>query len=163
MTGVSQRYLIQDCSLPQETISPFLDFLDSEIRIYPLWICPLLPPRAVAAGTYGFLDTELMINVGIWGKADLPYTAFVALNRRLEKIVTQLKGCKVLYAHSYYTEEEFWSIYRRDYYDRLRELAFAHTVFPNIYEKVIVKGQIRPTILTGLLRGLLPPYRLPLK
>ncbi|MGB4834175.1 MAG: FAD-binding protein [Candidatus Moraniibacteriota bacterium] len=162
-TGVSQRYLIQDCSLPQETIFQFLDFLDSEIKIYPLWICPLRPPRVVATATYGFLDTELMINVGIWGKADLPYTAFVALNRRLEKIVTQLKGCKVLYAHSYYTEEEFWSIYRRDYYDRLRELAFAHTVFPNIYEKVIVKEQVRQAILTGLLRGLLPPYRLPLK
>lgn len=130
MTGVSQRYLIQDCSLPKETIFPFLDFLDSEINIYPLWICPLRPPRAVAAGTYGFLNTDLMINVGIWGKADLPYSTFVALNRKLEAVVMRLKGCKVLYAHSYYTKEEFWSIYRQDYYERLRKRAFSHTLFP---------------------------------
>ncbi|MFZ1654843.1 MAG: hypothetical protein WAT84_03370, partial [Candidatus Moraniibacteriota bacterium] len=102
-------------------------------------------------------------NVGIWGKADLPYTAFVTLNRRLEKIVTQLKGCKVLYAHSYYTREEFWSIYRNDFYERLRERSSAHAVFPDIYDKVVVSERIRPTLLTGLVRGLLPPYRLPLQ
>ncbi len=163
MTGVSQRYLIQDCSLPQETILPFLHFLDAEIHIYPLWICPLRPPRAVATGTYGFLDTELMINVGIWGKAHLPFADFVALNRKLEATVTRLKGCKVLYAHSYYTREEFWSIYRKDFYERLREQSSAHAVFPDIYDKVVVAERIKPKLLTGLIRGLLPPYRLPLQ
>lgn len=162
-TGISQRYLIQDCSLPQETILPFLNFLDSEIGIYPLWICPLRPPQAVAAGTYDFLNTELMINVGVWGKANLPYTTFVALNRKLEAIVTQLKGCKVLYAHSYYTKEEFWNIYRRDFYEQLRKRAFAHAVFPDLYDKVVIKQPVKPTILIGLIKGLLPPYRLPLR
>lgn len=162
-TGISQRYLIQDCSLPQENILPFFDFLNTEIAIYPLWICPLLPPRNAETSTRGFLDTGLMINVGIWGKADLPYPSFVALNRKLEAAVAALKGCKVLYAHNYYTREEFWSIYDNDQYEALRTRAKSHAVFPDIYDKVTVKESIRPTVLSGLIRGLLPPYRLPLR
>ncbi|MFA9262099.1 MAG: FAD-binding protein [Undibacterium sp.] len=162
LTGVSQRYLIQDCSLPEENILPFMDFLDTEIGIYPLWICPLRPPRMAAESTHGFLDTELMINVGIWGKADLPYPDFVALNRRLEAAVTMGKGCKVLYAHSYYTREEFWSIYRQEVYDAIRTRSSAQAVFPDLYDKIVVKAIVQPTLFTGLIRGLLPPYRLPL-
>lgn len=163
LTGLSQRYLIQDCSLPEENILPFMDFLDTEIGIYPLWICPLIPPKNSPQSTYGFLDTELMINVGIWGKADLPYTEFVALNRKLERSVANGKGCKVLYAHSYYTPEEFWSIYQKGIYERIRTQSSAADVFPEIYDKVVVKEVIHPSFLPGLVRGLLPPYRFSLR
>ncbi len=163
LTGLSQRYLIQDCSLPEENILPFMDFLDTEIGIYPLWICPLRPPKNAARATYGFLDTEFMINVGIWGKADLPHLEFVALNRKLEQAVTAGKGCKVLYAHSYYTREEFWNIYRKGIYDKIRTQSSADTVFPELYDKIVVKEIILPSLLSGIIRGLLPPYRFSLR
>lgn len=163
LTGLSQRYLIQDCSLPQDRALSFLEYLDTNVGIYPLWICPLLPPKTAKVATYGFLDTPLMINVGVWGEKNLPHDAFVTLNRHLEAEVSRLKGCKVLYAHSYYTREEFWSIYRQDMYERLRSLAQSKPVFPDIYDKVVVKSKLRSSIVVGLVRGLLPPYRLPLK
>lgn len=163
LTGLSQRYLIQDCSMPQDRTLPFLEYLDREVGIYPLWICPLLPPKTAKDATYGFLDTPLMINIGVWGEKHLPHDEFVELNRQLEAEVSRLKGCKVLYAHSYYTREEFWGIYRQDMYEKLRTRAHAKTVFPDIYDKIVVKSKVRPSIFRGLVRGLLPPYRLPLK
>lgn len=163
LTGLSQRYLIQDCSLPDNQTLPFLEFLDKKVGIYPLWICPLLPPKTAKVATYGFLDTPLMINIGVWGEKNLPHDAFVALNRELEAEVSRRKGCKVLYAHSYYTREEFWSIYRQDLYEKLRARAQSKTVFPDIYDKIVVRSKVRPSIFRGLVRGLLPPYRLPLR
>ncbi len=33
------------------------------------------------------------------------------LNRRIERKVAELSGIKSLYSDSFYTEDEFWSIY----------------------------------------------------
>lgn len=46
-----------------------------------------------------------------------------------------LNGQKWLYARTYYTEEEFWSIYNRDYSDRLRQKY--HATYPStLYERL---------------------------
>lgn len=42
---------------------------------------------------------------------------------------------KCLYAHTYYTEQEFWAIYDRDWYDALR-VKYRATALPSVYEKV---------------------------
>lgn len=42
---------------------------------------------------------------------------------------------KWLYAHTYYTEEEFWDIYDRKWYDDLR-VKYHATTLPSVYEKV---------------------------
>lgn len=39
----------------------------------------------------------------------------------------------MLYAHQYYTPEEFWNLYDKEKYDRLREKYYAANMFPDIY------------------------------
>ncbi|EAW07036.1 FAD binding domain protein [Aspergillus clavatus NRRL 1] len=46
---------------------------------------------------------------------------FIAQNRRLKGKVHALGGKKWLYAHAYYTEDEFWPLYNRSENDRLRD------------------------------------------
>ena len=48
-----------------------------------------------------------------------------------------LGGLKCLYAHAYYTEEEFWTVYNRDTYDALRR-KYGAEYLPNVFEKVRV-------------------------
>lgn len=62
---------------------------------------------------------------------------YVRQNRDLEKQLAELGGWKVLYAHAYYTEEEFWALYDRAWYEGLRQKYRAMTL-PSVYGKVFV-------------------------
>ncbi|GAD92633.1 FAD binding domain-containing protein [Paecilomyces variotii No. 5] len=87
--------------------------------------------------------TPEFINVGIWGPSPWGSSpeAFKAYNRRLEQKVHSLGGQKCLYAHTYYTEEEFWEIYDRETYRKLREKYHAEYL-PDLWEKVRVKEDV---------------------
>jgi delta24-sterol reductase len=48
-----------------------------------------------------------MLNIGLCGAASKDSARFVKQNQRLEARVTALGRRKVLYSHTYYTEDEF--------------------------------------------------------
>ena len=66
------------------------------------------------------------------------YDEFLKANRLIEQTVSKFGGKKWFYAHSYYTEKEFWTRYDRKRYDTLRTKYHA-TTLPTIYDKVTVK------------------------
>lgn len=57
-------------------------------------------------------DDRYLMNFGLWAPSPFHSNTveFIAQNRRLEGKVRELGGKKWLYAHAYYTEDEFWSI-----------------------------------------------------
>ncbi|CAI6255365.1 unnamed protein product [Periconia digitata] len=77
----------------------------------------------------------LYFNFGVWGKGPNDPSQFVSLNRRMESTLRHLHGMKVLYAESFYTEEEFWSLYDKQAYDAARKKWHA-TALPTVYDKV---------------------------
>ncbi len=152
-SGYAYVYYTQDICLPVKSVAAFMAYNDRALAIYPLWICPLQPTVDKLAPTH--LDTDLVINVGIWGAAKPATDDFTIRNRDLERVVQSLGGRKVLYAHTYYTPEEFWSIYDRDWYSRMRERYHATTVFPDIFAKTKTRPlNFRPSKLRGI-RGLI--------
>src|SRR3989344_3298743 len=64
--NLSQRYLVQDLILPKENIFKFLNFVDRELYIYPLWLCPLKPGKYDKLSP-SCIETNLVINVGVYG------------------------------------------------------------------------------------------------
>ncbi|KAK8876811.1 24-dehydrocholesterol reductase-like protein precursor [Apiospora arundinis] len=139
----SFKFMIQDLSLPYSKAQAFVEYTADKIEIWPLWLCPL---RATQGPTFhpssnrqGDPKTspEPMLNIGLWGRASQDLITFVEQNRDLERRVRDLDGCKVLYSHTYYTEQEFWDLYDRTGYDKLRE-RYRATTLPSIYEKVNV-------------------------
>jgi len=135
----SQKFIIQDLGLPVQKAEEFLDFVKEEWGIYPLWLCPLKIGRDVnfqRVGKEGLgEEMELAINVGVWGPGPEDFGKFVAKNRRLERRLGELGGRKWLYAHTYYTQDEFWQLYDREQYDGLRRKYCAESL-PNVYNKV---------------------------
>lgn len=145
---LSQKFLIQDICLPENNTISFMKFVDEKYNIYPLWLCP------IKTATKDFLspnnlDTDLVINVGVWGGMSTDYDNFIRINRELETIVRKLNGRKVLYAHQYYTKQEFWQIYDIEKYSKLRLKYLAKIVFPNIYDKTKVSVKYKPSIARG--------------
>jgi FAD/FMN-containing dehydrogenase len=149
-SAASQEHIVQDLTLPPASAEKFLDFIDEATGIYPLWLCPLKTELRSPLMCSG-LKAPLGINVGVWGPRMRDYDEFVRLNRDIEAKVTELGGKKWLYAHTYYTEEEFWKLYDRKWYDRLRRRYHAVSL-PDIYEKVRVRERFRVEGRRGALR-----------
>lgn len=119
---------------------------------YPLWIRPLSPGSAGDVegqpiddmGTNGDKQKTTLLNFGIWGPgATTKQAGFIAQNRQLEHKVQSLGGNKCLYAHAYYTEDEFWAIYNKPGYDALRGKYHAQHL-PTLYDKVRVRPEDLP-------------------
>ncbi|KKY26669.1 putative fad binding domain-containing protein [Diplodia seriata] len=164
-SGQSRRYVVQDLALPFATAEQFVDYTADTFGIWPLWLCPLkqspLPTmhpnnpsevEQVADVEKGTTETRLkpLLNIGLWGwaptHAQNDIDAFAALNRDLETKLRDLGGMKWLYAHTYYTEDEFWRTYRnRDWYDGLRE-KYGAAGLPSVYEKVKVDVEVEKKV-----------------
>ncbi|KAJ2989126.1 hypothetical protein NUW58_g3628 [Xylaria curta] len=135
-------FMIQDLSLPYSTAESFIRYTSTELNIWPLWLCPL---REVSEPTFHPSTTlpgpedspKPMLNIGLWGPASRDLSFFVRQNRDLERILQELGGRKVLYAHTYYTEDEFWKLYDKKWYDDLRNRYWAGSL-PTIYDKINV-------------------------
>ncbi|KAG6003015.1 hypothetical protein E4U21_002450 [Claviceps maximensis] len=144
-SGLADYYMVQDVGVPLDRTVEFQDWLHDTLAIYPLWLCPLRIRRDDPDSAHGLHSDfsnpnmpDLMMNFGVWG----PLTgrsrrAVVELNRALERKVQDLRGRKWLYAHAYYTEDEFWRNYDRRSYDELRA-RYGATYLPSVFDKVKV-------------------------
>lgn len=144
-SGLSDFYVVQDVGVPYPKAEEFARWLDGSLRLYPLWLCPLRLRRDTPDAGHGlhseFADPdatpETMLNFGVWGPVSFKRRECVRQNQELEGKVHELGGKKWLYAHAYYTEEEFWAHYDRGSYDRLRE-KYGAGHLPSVYDKVKV-------------------------
>ncbi|QPC59512.1 hypothetical protein HYE67_001743 [Fusarium culmorum] len=144
---ISEKFVVQDLALPYDTAEEFINWVDFELGIWPLWLCPLKEARmptfhpvttSVEKPVVGDGEVDMsqpMLNIGVWGWGPRDAEEFKAKNRGLEKKLADLRGRKWLYAHAYYTEEKFWKLYDHSWYRNLRERYFA-TTLPTVYDKV---------------------------
>ncbi|KAL5600952.1 hypothetical protein BROUX41_005786 [Berkeleyomyces rouxiae] len=139
-TNSSSLTIVQDVSFPYDTVCNFMHYVAEDFKIFPMWLCPL---PAVPGPTFHPHTTDSdgnsipMLNVGVWGMGPKDMYECAQRNRDLEMKVVELRGRKVLYAHAYYTEEEFWKIYGKDWYEGLRK-KYSATSLPTVYDKVKV-------------------------
>lgn len=152
-TNVLQEYFVQDLSMPRESVLKFMQFVDDELNIYPLWLCPLRPGKDDKFSP-NTIKTDLVINIGIWGRVKGGYDNFIRANRNVENKVWELGGRKVLYAHAYYPRDEFWKIYDYIWYSVLRKKYFANSGFLDIYDKTKVSEKYKSSIFIGILKAL---------
>ncbi|MCJ1312922.1 hypothetical protein MMC25_006598 [Agyrium rufum] len=143
-SGHAQRFMIQDLTIPKRSAQRFLEYVDEKLDIYPLWLCPIRADAQALMHTPFQRNTDLLINIGVWGPRWGDFEDFKMENRELETSLREVGGMKWLYAHTYYTEEEFWGIYDREGYEALRA-KYGATTLPNICQKVKSSEVFQPT------------------
>ena len=148
-SGLSDLYVVQDVGIPYAHAARFAAWLDQNLPLYPLWLCPLRVRRDAPDARHGLhaefgdrsdaaTSPETMLNFGVWGPVSLTdRRRCVAQNRALERAVHALGGKKWLYAQAYYTEAEFWAQYDRPAYDALRA-RYGAGYLPSVFDKVRV-------------------------
>ncbi|KAI0396583.1 hypothetical protein F5Y17DRAFT_418765 [Xylariaceae sp. FL0594] len=162
-SGESGRFFVQDLGIPYDTAEEFIKYTNESLNIWPLWLCPLKTPRGpsfhphirrrcrtqlIQSATITSKESESgseteteMLNVGVWGWGPKDKAAFVRANRALEDKVDALGGMKWLYAHTYYSEDQFWAAFGgRAAYEALRH-KYRATSLPSVYDKVRVKDE----------------------
>jgi FAD/FMN-containing dehydrogenase len=178
-SGLHDFYVVQDVGVPYASAPSFARWLDANLHIYPLWLCPLRLRRDTPDARYGlhadFADPATpatMLNFGVWGPTAYGRRECVRQNRALEHEVARLGGKKWLYAHAYYTEEEFWAHYDRAAYEGLRE-KYGAGYLPSVFDKVKVDVEaeeaavraswtawvVAMVLVVWPLRGLLGAYK----
>lgn len=158
VSGASQRYIVQDLALPENTVVAFMEYIDKTFGIYPLWLCPL-KTDSTSPFISSNLDTPLVINVGVWGNVIPEHELFMQANHSIEKTVAELGGKKWFYAHVYYDEDVFWKLYDKPTYDTLRQKYHA-TYLPSTYDKVRVREKFPIDVKRGLWKTLFGKARL---
>ncbi|MDH3693174.1 MAG: FAD-binding protein [Gammaproteobacteria bacterium] len=141
LVGNHPESVIQDVDIPIDNAAEFLAFFQREIRIKPIWICPIgAYNKSAVFDLYPMNTNKLYINFGFWdvvrNRQNHPAGHY---NRLIEKKVAELGGVKSLYSDSYFTEQEFWSIYNREHYEYLKSRYDPQARLKNLYQKVVLK------------------------
>ncbi|KAK5101338.1 hypothetical protein LTS08_004945 [Lithohypha guttulata] len=139
-SGLADEYVVQDFGIPASTVKEFITYVSNELPDCQIFLCPLKPAQEI--GIDARFNTAVsavrdvrIIGVGVYGRGPRDRAAFIELNRKLELKASMLMGSKLLYARTYYTEEEFWTIYNRKYYDEVRRKWKAGGL-PSVYDKL---------------------------
>lgn len=141
LRGIHSESVIQDVEIPLENAPDFLAFYHDVIRFMPVWVCPTRAyNKDVKFTLYGMDAEKLYVNFGFWdvirGRKKLPPGFY---NRQIEEKVIALGGMKSLYSDSYFTGEQFWRIYNKPAYDRLKKKYDPDHAFKDIYRKCVLK------------------------
>lgn len=126
-----------DVFIPFSRVGEFLAWYAAEFRFFPLWCVPYkrvrdyewLSPRLLAGLAP---EDQLFLDLAIYGmkqRGDRNY------HKLLEDKLLELGGVKTLISHNYYSEEDFWKIWNRDNYEKVKRLTDPNNIFRDLYTK----------------------------
>jgi len=133
------EYVIQDIEVPVARLGEFLDFLDRQTGMEPVWLCPLVQRDPdVTWDLYPLDPATTYVNVGFWGGVDLPPGESEPFhNRAIEREVARLDGHKSLYSTAFYPEDEFWASYGGPTYELLKKTYDPDGRLLDLYAKTV--------------------------
>ena len=141
VAGYHSESVIQDIDIPIDSAPEFLEFLLEEVGVLPIWICPIGTNEVSGKFPLFSLRPDTMyVNFGFWdGVKSRIKRPEGYLNRKIEQKTMELGGIKSLYSDSFFEEDEFWSQYNKEMYDKLKQKYDPTGVFLNLYEKCVLR------------------------
>jgi FAD/FMN-containing dehydrogenase len=133
-----QEALIQDAAIPFDRADEFDAWLADTLEISPLWYCPVKTLSPI--GTYPLYrpGSRFVVDFGFYCSMDLEEgMGDYHYNQAIEKKLLGLGGLKCLYSDTFFSEEQFWSIYDRQAYEQVKEKYDPNGTFLDLYSKVV--------------------------
>ena len=139
-SGLAAEYVVQDFGIPASNVNEFIKFVNDTLPELQIFLAPCMKPRDIGLTSrfhprVAEIADQRLFAVGVYGRGPRDPKAFYDLNRKLELRSAELLGAKLLYARTYYTEDEFWTIYDKDIYLEMRKKYKAEGL-PTIYDKL---------------------------
>ena len=145
--------VVQDIEVPIERTAEFVEWFLPTTEIEPVWLCPLrlragrpgATPGSLTAGDpsqpwtlYPLAPQRTYVNIGFWSSVPIvPGEQVGAMNRLIERKVSELDGHKSLYSESFYPEDEFHKMYGGEHYSELKRRYDPESRLLDLYEKAV--------------------------
>ena len=140
LEGTRKEALIQDAAIPLHAAAEFDAWLAAELNIFPLWYCPVQTTKPI--GTYPLYTPESAVEIdfGFYISMDLDEDMEATYyNRSIEKKLLEIGGLKCLYSDTFFSKEQFWTIYDKNKYDQVKMKVDPQGTYLDLYEKVVNK------------------------
>jgi len=127
--------VIVDVFLPFSQAPAFLAWWERELGHFPLWMVPYKRVHDyewLDDSFYARMEDELFLDLAIYGMKQPPGKN---VHRMIEEKLRELGGIKTLISHNYYSRDEFWSIWNKRNYDRVKAITDPSNVFRDLYAK----------------------------
>ena len=130
--------IVQDIEVPVERAAAFLDYLERDVGLWPVWLCPLRQRTEAPWDLYPLDPGALYVNFGFWGGVPVaPGEAEGDRDRRIEQAVAAHDGRKSLYSTAYYGPQEFWQLYGGERYWEVKRRYDPDARLRDLYEKCV--------------------------
>ncbi len=124
-----------DVFIPYSKVSDFMEWYKKEVNHFPLWCVPYKLVREyewVSTDFMSKIKDELFLDLAIYGmkkKGDKNYYKIV------EDELINIGGIKTLISSNYYSESDFWKIWNKDNYDKVKRQTDPDNIFRDLYTK----------------------------
>ncbi len=128
--------VVQDIEVPSAALPEFLTWVDAEVGMRPVWLCPLVARRAWPA--YPLEAGQPYVNVGFWGTVHVgPEAPQAPRNRAIEAKVHELGGHKSLYSEAFYDRETFDRLYAGPHLERVKQRHDPDGRLTSLFDKTV--------------------------
>jgi len=127
--------VILDVFLPISKVSEFMSWWQRELGHFPLWCVPYKRVRDyewLSDSFYDGMQDGLFLDLAIYG---MKQPKGKNVHRMIEEKLRELGGMKTLISHNYYSPDEFWSIWNKPNYDRVKAVTDPANLFRDLYSK----------------------------
>jgi FAD/FMN-containing dehydrogenase len=127
--------VIVDVFVPFTRVPAFFDWYRREIDFFPIWCVPYRPPRRypwLSDDFHARTPDELFLDLAVYG---LPQPRGKNYHVLFEQELLRLGGMKTLISHNYYSEEDFWCVFNRPNYERVKARVDPDNLFRDLYDK----------------------------
>ncbi|WP_395309554.1 FAD-binding oxidoreductase [Mycobacterium sp. AMU20-3851] len=133
----ARERVVQDVEVPLQDCAPFLNWFLDNVPIEPIWICPLrLRETGAQWPLYPLQPHRTYVNIGFWSSVPAgPVPGHT--NRLIEAKVSEFGGHKSLYSESFYSAEEFDSLYGGETYRSVKKTYDPDSRLLDLYDKAV--------------------------
>ncbi|WP_319461963.1 FAD-binding oxidoreductase [Micromonospora sp. RTP1Z1] len=142
----ARERVVQDVEIPLDGTADFLRWFASEVRMTPVWLCPLRlrepagPGSARAWPLYPLQPGETYVNIGFWGSVPIAQGAADGdVNRAIERAVSEAGGHKSLYSDAYYDRAAFDRLYGGESWRAVKDRYDPDHRLTGLYEKAVAR------------------------
>ena len=129
--------IIQDVEITIDKAPLFLKWYLEEIKITPAMVGPTnVVDKKNPFSFFRLNPNKMNINIGFYDSRRTDHEPGY-YNKAIERKAREFKAQKLLYSDSYYTEKEFWDIYDKKTYDKLKTKYDPNDTFKDLYEKCV--------------------------
>lgn len=131
------EHIVQDLGIPYKNASLYYEWICNEIKIYPLWICPVVPKKSNTK-FWSYNDNKLYFDIGVFGNVEKFYDdEEFYYNKIIERKLLDLSGNKCFYSGTYLSREQFNTLIDNDVYNIIKNKYDCNNRFGDLYKKII--------------------------